>query len=354
MCGIFGTNKYNKLIKKYNKQRSRGSEGFGVLNINNTGKVEIFRETEEKKFIELLGKLKEKKGKFCFVHHRYPTSTKNYKSQTHPILVSSELLDFDYYVMHNGVISNTDDLKEKHDKLGFDYSTLLTYETKMTSFMGKSKTISYDWNDSNSLAVELARFIENDIDDLDSVKGSFAFIVVQVDKKSKKHMKTFVGRNSGNPLKIDDVGSFGSEIGTSEIVAGSVFELNLNNMGLVEHRAFTDNYTYKSFGYSSGSYGGMYGGGYDDDITSYKLPSKQVISQKEIEKENGMWENYEIFQEELEYYPDSEHNTPLKKKVAHLLDDYVCSGKDETAQEIEYLLMQLESTGDIMESNKDF
>jgi len=39
-------------------------------------------------------------------HHRYPTSTKNLINQTHPIQVSNELLEHDYLVIHNGVITN--------------------------------------------------------------------------------------------------------------------------------------------------------------------------------------------------------------------------------------------------------
>ena len=122
----------------------------------------------------------------------------------------------------------------------------MTYKTVISSFVGKSTSFDYDWNDSNSLAVELARFLEGQTKDLQSVKGSFAFIVIQATKQGKLS-KVFLGRNNGNPLMIDEFGSFGSEIGTSEIVAGKIFELNLQNMGLVEFKTFTDNYEKKSY-----------------------------------------------------------------------------------------------------------
>jgi len=349
MCGIFGTKSYKKLIKKYNKQRARGSEGFGILNVAKNGKVEVIRETDEQKFINQLSKLKDKGGKFCFVHHRFPTSTKNYKSQTHPIKVENKSLEFDYYVLHNGVISNTNELKDHHDKLKFDYSTLLTYKTVMSSFVGKSTSFDYDWNDSNSLAIELARFLEGQIKDLTSVKGSFAFIVIQTTKKGVLN-KVFVGRNSGNPLMIDEFGSFGSEIGTSEIVAGKIFELNISNMGLVEVKQFTDNYEKKSYSIGFRT-SGMYNSKdwVDDYNDYYKGYTGETAAEKdekmldEVTDDSLVWQNYEEMIEDLEEYKDElGKNKEIKNKINTLLDEYVCGGDLKLYKQAEDLMWELE------------
>lgn len=367
MCGIFGTKSYKKLIKKYNKQRTRGYQGFGVLNVTKSGKIEIYRQTEEQDFIKDLTKIKDKGGKFCFVHHRFPTSTKNLKSQTHPIKVTDKKFEFDYYLMHNGVISNTNELKAKHDKLGIEYSSLLTYKTTMSSFMGKSTWYEYKWNDSNSLAVELARLIENQTEDLDTVKGTFAFIMVQVNKKTGKFHKVFVGRNSGNPLMIDDFGSFGSEIGTSTIIPGKLFELNVKNMELKEVKEFFDYYK-PTIGFkTSNSY---YSGGYKNRNTSPTttfskndddyIPTSQELDDKVTEtiaQEKRMWQNYEDTIEDMKAYDDDiGDNRKLKEKINQLLDEYVTDGNIKHFINAQDLFDALEYTGkgDIENSNKNF
>ncbi len=57
------------------------------------------------------------------------------------------------------------------------------------------------WNDSESLAIELAKVIDGQKTDIEA-KGSIAFIALQVDKKTAKVKKVFYGRNYSNPLKL--------------------------------------------------------------------------------------------------------------------------------------------------------
>ena len=197
MCGIIGvfkkTGDANRDVANiFQEQIERGSKGFGTVLIKDQKIEKINRACEPALFIhDLLDK--ENLTNMIISHHRMPSSTDNLLSQTHPIYVSNKNLNFEYYVIHNGVISNEDDLKPEHEKLGYKYTTLITKE---------HPTYTYEsFNDSESLAIELALFIERKKKTIDA-KGSFAFITLQVNKKDKKVMNVFFGTNGSSPLKL--------------------------------------------------------------------------------------------------------------------------------------------------------
>lgn len=175
-----------EVINQLQDQLSRGKEGFGTLMINEKKEIEVKRATEISK---TLLDLYMTKSPMIVMHHRNPTSSDNKISQTHPILVSDGSLKHDYYVIHNGIISNTEDLKEKHEKLGFLYNTVRTNDFNRE-----------EYNDSESLAIEMAMYIEKQTKEI-SIEGSAAFIIVQVNKKTKKAMNIFFGRKD-NPLNL--------------------------------------------------------------------------------------------------------------------------------------------------------
>ena len=181
----------NFVINQYEEQHARGTKGFGVIDINKNLKVEVKRACEPTKF---MFDLFMSKSNMLVVHHRTPTSTDNALDQTHPISVKNDLLDYDYLVVHNGIISNDDELKEAHEKLGFEYTTAYTLEG--VHAYGRDK-----FNDSEALAVELALKIEKKGDPQQKVKGSAAFIALQLDKKTGKTNKVFFGRNT-SPLNM--------------------------------------------------------------------------------------------------------------------------------------------------------
>lgn len=196
MCGIIGfadpKNPVNELVaNQYEDQHSRGDKGFGIINIEDDGSYVVNRATEGAKFMYDLYK---KESKCMIVHHRWPTSSPNYLSQTHPIVVDNKSLKHKYLVIHNGCVSNTYELKKEHEKLGFTYTTAETFITKSSWEQEK-------FNDSESLAIEVARFIEKQTDKID-ILGSAAFIAVQIDKKKDKVINLFWGRNAGNPLNM--------------------------------------------------------------------------------------------------------------------------------------------------------
>lgn len=205
MCGIvFGLRRDGHGIKKqitkiFNAQRARGLQGFGYVTIEK-GKIgNVCRAETEGEIMKLLNK--EKSGEILF-HHRLPTSTPNMKEMAHPILVSNNELDYDYYVVHNGVLRNEDELKKIHNKLGYAYTTEYI-ETNTISIGGNEKVSQNSgFNDSEALAIELARYLDGQTSTIDA-EGTIAFVAIQADKKGNVR-NIFFGRNLGNPLFVDD------------------------------------------------------------------------------------------------------------------------------------------------------
>lgn len=239
MCGIVaGYSKKNRKIgkalgRRYEDQKSRGREGFGFIGLG-LNELEYFRCTEESEFKKAL---KHTESPFIVAHHRFPTSTLNVLECAHPILVKNDELDYDYFVVHNGVIQNCDDLKKEHEKLGYEYNTLLETEERVEyrhrnggKYYTSSKK-SYEYNDSESLAIELARCFDGMTREIKTI-GSVAFIAIQVSKETGKEVKMFYGRNAGNPLVVEENNEFIwiKSLGKKEIPEDTLFEVDLSNM----------------------------------------------------------------------------------------------------------------------------
>lgn len=216
MCGLtaaFNTKKEGKktnknnvndiIINQFQNQCSRGQKGFGIIRINK-GKIEVDRACETTKF---LMDLYLKPSQMIIAHHRTPTSTDNLIDQTHPMWISNNVLDHDYLVVHNGVISNDDDLRLKHIELGFKYQTEYTE-------IAYNDQKSQVWNDSEAIAIELALFIEKKISAI-GIDNAAAFIVLQIDKKTNKAKEVFFGKNGSysdlNIYKAENVLQISSE-----------------------------------------------------------------------------------------------------------------------------------------------
>jgi predicted glutamine amidotransferase len=202
MCGIIAafntttkekgkaTEVNNIIINQYQEQYSRGTEGFGIIRINKKQEIETDRACEPTKF---LLDLTLKKSEMIIVHHRRPTSTKNKLKQTHPIIVTNAKLKYDYHIVHNGIISNDEELRKKHIELGF------TYKTECMEGYYRKDTLK--WNDSEALSIELALFIEKIIPTI-RTNNTAAFIILQTDKKTKKAKQIFFGRSGFGDLKM--------------------------------------------------------------------------------------------------------------------------------------------------------
>jgi glucosamine 6-phosphate synthetase-like amidotransferase/phosphosugar isomerase protein len=176
MCGIIAAfNTEGKavndfIINQYENQYSRGEEGFGIIRINEKGKVHLDRACEPTKFMM---DLYTKKSKMIIAHHRFPTSTDNLIDQTHPMSISNPILDYDYLIIHNGVVRNDDELREKHLKLGFEYQT----EYREVYGYSVNPTYTTKFNDSEAIAIELALFIEGKSAAIET-EGSAALIAL--------------------------------------------------------------------------------------------------------------------------------------------------------------------------------
>lgn len=203
MCGIVfydnqGRSRATRdAFRRYQAQQTRGKLGFGCVSVAHKKINKIYRSVDETGIRKILGD----KSDMALFHHRMPTSTPNYEECTHPIFVSNELLEYDYYVVHNGVINNPTELKLEFEKLGFVYTTELKEMFKIKDKLYEGAVIKF--NDSESLAIDMCIAIEQGNEKIKS-KGSVAFVALQVNKDTKMVDTVFFGRNT-NPLKMQHI-----------------------------------------------------------------------------------------------------------------------------------------------------
>lgn len=260
MCGIVYARRDSKpasaqIVKRYKKQRERGFEGFGYITISDTGTVEAHKRFQHEE--EMLEAIKKETSKHILFHHRYPTSTVNVKETAHPIPVAHEELKYSYYVIHNGVISNHAGLKAKHEALGYKYSTEL--ETIYRTASGAEYALDGEYNDSESLAIELCRTIEGLQSEV-CAEGSASYMVLQV--KGKKAIAIYYGTNGGNPLTVSNGGGIciASE-GGKRITANICYRISIPNGDTKTMPVpFANPYPVKKIGYSEYEH---YPNGYD-------------------------------------------------------------------------------------------
>lgn len=316
MCGITFVHrkdekKANKAVfKRYVHQKNRGSDGFGYLAIKKS-KMKSYKraklESEIKKMLD------NEDSETIIFHHRYPTSTPNFKESAHPIKVSNIDLKYDYYLVHNGIINNAYDLKTKHEDLGFEYNTEIIQKWVTSGQTYKEEC----FNDSESLAIEVALAIDKN-DMRIEAKGSIAFIVAQVEKSNNKIVGVYFARNEGNPLKINidkHLISIGSESEGTIIPANILHKLDLKTNDITEHAFSMPAYHGYNFGYdlrgeSKSEYRGTTFGDIDDidcddprdycvswvdDKFDYEL-SENTIDEKVKERWNSI--DWEIIQYE--------------------------------------------------------
>lgn len=240
------------VIEQYEDQYNRGKEGFGLVMVDDKMKYEIKRATEGTK---LMYDLHMSPTRIMMMHHRMPTSTANKMRQTHPMSIDDGSLKFKYLVIHNGVISNAEELQKIHENdLGFVYQT-------------KTKEYSREkFNDSESFAIEIARYIENQSKEIGAL-GSVAFTALQIDKKTNKVVKLFFGRNT-NPLNMAKTRGtlrlssegMGTEIEANKLYSCVLDEemkltkrsLNFKERPIIIHTSTPDYEKYKGYADNSG------------------------------------------------------------------------------------------------------
>ena len=207
MCGIIWVKRKDSakarkvLHKRFEAQRSRGVQGFGFMEIEKGNVKKWYQMRYE---AEMETALNQATAPEILFHHRLPTSTPNFPEATHPIRVSNELLKYDYYVVHNGVISNDETMKARHEELGFEYTTIIQhqFQTKHALYDGV-----VEFNDSEAFAIDIALAIDKDKTTIES-EGSIAFMCLQVEKETNNVKNLFFGRNYRNPLIVEDTKDF--------------------------------------------------------------------------------------------------------------------------------------------------
>jgi len=211
MCGIIGAlntgenkEKVNDfIITQYQNQFHRGTKGFGIINIKENLTIEVLRACEPTK---MMLDLYMNQSRMMILHHRSPTASENYLDQTHPITIENGSLKHKYLIVHNGVVQNDKELQKKHiNKLGFQYNTQYIEYLMAQKWNEKTKQMEHEtetkFNDSECVAIEVARFMEKQTDEIE-IQGSCAFLGVQIDKKTNKATNIIFGRNEGNPLNM--------------------------------------------------------------------------------------------------------------------------------------------------------
>lgn len=188
MCGLVYFKSFNKedvlpdLRKRYEAQKTRGQQGFGVFY---PGTSMIYRAETEDKILLALDSATDKEVVEALFHHRMPTSTPNVLNAAHPFSTGN-MFRHNYVLAHNGVIWNDTELKEEHEERGIKYA----------SIQGDGK-----FNDSESLLWEMAMYLEG-MTDTPGTKGGAAFIVIEqvYTKNRTRPVKLHFGRNEADPL----------------------------------------------------------------------------------------------------------------------------------------------------------
>lgn len=215
----------------YKKQAARGRQGYGYLAIHDGEIVNNMRALDEE---GLKSEIFKETAELVLLHHRFPTSTENTYGTTHPMFVSNEELEYDYYLAHNGVISNCKTLKTKHEELGYSYLTEFRKETiGRYLFSGETEELTTGitvFNDSESLAIEFARWIEGKTSGIGTMGGA-AFWCVQVNKETQRVHKIYFGKNHARDL--------GTSRNKRWFLLGSEVGKQLPNMKLYEWDIYT-------------------------------------------------------------------------------------------------------------------
>jgi predicted glutamine amidotransferase len=213
MCGLVVARSLKKghtgqkVYSLYKKQEKRGKRGFGYVAIKDGKLSKIYRSTTEDGIKKYL--LKDRSDMILF-HHRLPTSTVNTLGTTHPMSVEHDELGYDYIFAHNGIINNANHLKGKHEDIGYLYKTEMrdityTEYINVKDSDGKnakelSEAVSATkFNDSESLAIELAMYIEGKTQRVRTF-GPVAFWGLSLYKGTNRVHKIYYGRNEGREL----------------------------------------------------------------------------------------------------------------------------------------------------------
>jgi predicted glutamine amidotransferase len=165
-------------VDRFIKQRSRGTQGFGYYI------PELNRLTHNPIENKLINNLLAQNASEVLFHHRFPTSTENVQSACHPFSTKWAKFKHNYVMVHNGYLSNEDELKEAHYALGIRYVSMQP---------------DGRFNDSEALMYDLALYLEGHQDEI-KAQGAIAFVMIERNEEGKQ-INLHYGRNT-SPLKF--------------------------------------------------------------------------------------------------------------------------------------------------------
>lgn len=244
MCGIITSiskeptlDNVSKVKLQYEEQKNRGQLGYGFVAIDKNGEVIHSRSTDERNILAELDKLPE--TNLVMFHHRIPTCNLNAVKANHPIFISNKKnLDYKYFIVHNGSISNTDSLRTEHEEEGFKYGTDVSWHGTY------NKELSFnDHTDTESLGIEMAKFVEDRSSRI-KARGGAAIFMLQIDRKNKPI--NFYYFRETNPIKAywnKDTFFLASEAPGVVIPERKIFKLNLETYELTQRDARLSSYT---------------------------------------------------------------------------------------------------------------
>lgn len=295
MCGI--VTYYNpahpidtgELVKHYLSQRHRGTQGFGFTYTDARQKIKTLRFETEAETFHALGKIK---SHLVMFHHRMPTSTVNKALHNHPI--TRKTPTGIYTLVHNGVISNDDDLKA-------DQYAAYPFETEKD---GK-------FNDSECLLHSMVDVLERKNKAI-LATGSVAFVLLKATKTGKA-TRLYFGRND-NPLfyiELDDgTMCLSSTFYDDKDDEKQIKSDRLYNLKLWENKplAYSTGLVFPRFRYAS----------------AYVHHERKPYSAKDWEEEDEKWKNWRDETGAWEYdKKDVVTTAPLR--TPNLQEDYIAS-----------------------------
>lgn len=223
----------NAILDQYDKQKSRGQQGFGIFD---GLKNNMVHSAKEDKILKWLCKYD---SNLLLMHHRFPTSTINVKRAAHPFSTKKYFGKTQYILVHNGSIRNADDLFVAHQELGINYYSLLEDLT---------------FNDSEALLWDFALFMEGRQKELKAA-GQIAFVCLKLVKGRLEKM--YFARNI-SPLKMirtKEGISLASELEDGEdIERDTLYTWNYKLKRLTTRKLDIPSYIYTGRYYASGAY----------------------------------------------------------------------------------------------------